>query len=143
RRFAQNKNQLLLGQVTVNALRGGATLEIIRRLLARGACRICTTEPRVVVMLDASRVQLVDEEELRLGSHGLCHVDVRMPVQQLVQPCGSRSRRPRDDERRSLPHSGAFRTTDRIDAANDMKALRLTNTTSRNLIGKLIPHSTR
>src|SRR6266568_1744242 len=95
----------------------------------------------MTVILQASFVEIIDKEELGLGLDRPRHVDFGVPGQQLIEPGCSRAGCAADDEARRF-HS-AFRTTDRMDAAEVMNAARCINGASRNFSGNRNPQSAR
>src|SRR6185436_14252814 len=75
-------------------------LEIVRALLARDRRGLGAVEPSRGVIRQPLRVLVVSKEELRLRRDRPRHVDIRMPIEQLVQPRRPRSGRAADDELR-------------------------------------------
>src|SRR2546422_10881703 len=81
---------------------GGGTFEVVGALLARGRVRVRSGKPRIDVMLQAPFVQFIDEEELRLRPNGLGHVDLRVTIEQVVQPRRPGARSAGNQKGRSL-----------------------------------------
>ena len=96
--LAQDEDQPDLRQIPRDPLGRGGALQIVRALFTSQRCVAGPVEPGRRVERQAFVVQVIDQEELGLGLHRPRHVDVRVPIEQLVQPGRTGPRRAADDE---------------------------------------------